>query len=55
MWSKFIKKYDIDSQDSFIMKFKRFYNNVQKRASKLKHECSLNKIMSEETLQKLNQ
>ena len=52
--SKLIKKHDIDSQDPFIIKFKRLYNNAQKRASKLKHEHSLSKVMSKETLQELN-
>ena len=54
MRSKFIKKYNVDSQDSFIIKFKRLYDNVQKRTSKLKHKHGLNKVMSEEILQKLN-
>ena len=37
------------------MKFKKLYNNAQKRASKLKYKHNLDKIMSEETLQELNQ
>ena len=50
-----MEQYNVDSQDSFIMKFKRLYNNAQKRASKFKHEHGLGKVMSEEMLQELNQ
>ena len=49
-----MKKYDVDLQDPFTMKFKRLYNDAQKRANKLKHECGLGKAMSKETLQELN-
>ena len=54
MQSKLIKKHDVDLQDSFTMKFKRLYNNAQKRASKLKYKYDLNKVISKETFQKLN-
>ena len=50
-----MKKYNIDSQNSFIMKFERLYDDAQKRTNKLKHKHDLNKVISEETLQKLNQ
>ena len=50
-----MKKHDVDSQNPFIMKFKRLYNDAQKRTSKLKHECSFSKAMGKETLLKLNQ
>ena len=49
-----MKKHDINSQDPFIMKFERLYNDAQKRASKLKHEYSFNKIMNKEMLLELN-
>ena len=36
------------------MKFERLYNNAQKRASKLKHEYGLNKVINKKMLQELN-
>ena len=50
MQSKLMKKYNIDSQNSFIMKFERLYDDAQKRTNKLKHKHDLNKVISEETL-----
>src|SRR5436190_11353956 len=55
MWFKLMKKHDINSQNFFTIKFKKLYDDVQKRASKLKHKHSLNKVMDKEMLQKLNQ
>ena len=50
-----MKKHDINLQNPFTIKFKRLYDDVQKRTSKLKHEHDLNKVMSKETFQELNQ
>ena len=50
-----MKKHDVDSQDSTIMIFSRFYEDELKKAQKMKQEHSLDKKMSENMLKKLNQ
>ena len=55
MQSKLMEKHDINPQDSSIMKFKRLYDNAQKRTSKLKYKYSLSKAIGKETLLELNQ
>ena len=32
------------------MKFKKLFDDMQKKARKLEHKCGFNKVMSEETL-----
>ncbi len=47
-------KHNIDPQNPAMMKFDKLYDDILKKARKMKQECGLEKKMSEDMLKKLN-
>ena len=54
MRSKFMKKYDINSEDSSTLNFEELYTAAVKKAKCIKFECSLIKTMRKSALRELN-
>ena len=54
MWLKFIKKYDIDFENSSILNFEEFYTIIVKKTKHIEFEHNFMKTMRENILEKLN-
>ena len=54
MWSKFMKKYNINSEDSSMLNFEELYTVAVKKAKCNEFEHSFMKTMRESALRKLN-
>ena len=54
MWSKFMKKYNIDSEDSSTLNFEELYTAAVKKARHTEFKHSFMKTMRENALRKLN-
>ena len=54
MWSKFMKKYDIDSENSSMLNFKELYTATVKKARHIEFKHNLMKTMRESAFKKLN-
>ena len=54
MWLKFMKKYDINSENSNTLNFEELYTTVMKKAKHIKFKCNFMKTIRESALKKLN-